>query len=230
MARANCVHGGGDRRQNRWSDPHHSREPTCRPAGFSSRSTSRTSPRRRRSTSGLLGAPPHKQARRVCQLRHRGPPTEAGAHREPRLRWVRLNHLGVEAPAARGRHRRRWERFHARGLRRHRGRAGSLCCHAVQDKVFIGRPRRSAGLVGVLRGHRRQSRQPGRAVDVGVHRRLRGSGHGREPLAASDHRQDSGGRPSGTGHRGAVNRSRSPRRCHRRGRVCSPPGRRERRG
>ena len=173
----------------------------------------------------LFGAPPHKQRDGYANFAIEDPPLKLVLIENPGSGGG-LNHLGVEAPAARD-VTEALERFHARA-RRHRGRAGFVLPRRAGQGVHR-RPRRSAGLVGVLRRHRRQSRQPGRAVDVGVRAKLRGSGHGREHLAASDHRRKRWPAQR-AGHRARRQPQPQPRRCHRRGRVCSPPGRRGRRG
>ena len=103
-------------------------------------------------------------------------PREAGAHREPeRSSWY---HPGVTS-----RDLRRWPSAlvgSGRRLGGHRRRAGHVQPRGAGQGVRR-RPRRAPWMVGVLQRHRRQSRQPGRRVDLGLRDQLRGPGHRVEP-------------------------------------------------
>ena len=103
----------------------------------------------------LFGAPAHKQRDGYANFAIEDPPLKLVLIENPGSGGG-LNHLGVEAPAARD-VTEALERFQARGLDVTVAEQDSVLPRRAGQGVRR-RPRRSAGLVGVLRGHRRQSR------------------------------------------------------------------------
>ena len=165
------------------------------------------------------GRPAHKQRDGYANFVIEDPPLKLVLIENPGSGGG-LNHLGVEAPAARGTSPRRWSGSRPEGST---SPWPSRICAATPCRTRCSSPpqtfrwaggssTRSPTTIPLTRtgSRRRCARKTAR-----LRTRPRAS-------AASDHRQESGGRPSGAGHRDAVNRSRSPRRCHRRGRACSP--------
>lgn len=87
--------------------------------------------------SKLFGAQPHKQRAGYANFALEDPPLKLVLIENPRA-GERLNHLGVEAATAEEVSA-ALARFQAAGLTT-RVAFQHLCCHAVQDKVFVSAP------------------------------------------------------------------------------------------
>ncbi len=85
----------------------------------------------------LFGVPPHKQRNGYANFAVGDPPLKLVLIENPGA-GQRLNHLGVEAATA-GDVALALERFQAAGLDTTVAEQ-DLCCHAVQDKVFVAAP------------------------------------------------------------------------------------------
>ena len=85
----------------------------------------------------LFGVPPHKQRDGYANFVVEDPPLKLVLFQSPGA-GERLNHLGIEAPTAQHVSE-ALARFQAAGLQT-RFAEQDVCCHAVQDKVFITAP------------------------------------------------------------------------------------------
>lgn len=85
----------------------------------------------------LFGVPPHKQRDGYANFVIEDPPLKLVLFHSPGAA-ERLNHLGIEAPTAR-QVSEALARFQAAGLQT-RFAEQDVCCHAVQDKVFVTAP------------------------------------------------------------------------------------------
>ena len=85
----------------------------------------------------LFGVPPHKQRDGYANFVVEDPPLKLVLFQSPGA-GERLNHLGIEAPTAQHVSE-ALARFQAAGLQT-RFAEQDVCCHAVQDKVFVTAP------------------------------------------------------------------------------------------
>ena len=85
----------------------------------------------------LFGVPPHKQRDGYANFVVEDPPLKLVLFQSPGA-GERLNHLGIEAPTAQHVSE-ALARFQAAGLQT-RLAEQDVCCHAVQDKVFVTAP------------------------------------------------------------------------------------------
>jgi catechol 2,3-dioxygenase-like lactoylglutathione lyase family enzyme len=85
----------------------------------------------------LFGVPPHKQRDGYANFVVEDPPLKLVLFESPGA-GERLNHLGIEAPTSE-QVSAALARFQAAGLQT-RLAEQDLCCHAVQDKVFVTAP------------------------------------------------------------------------------------------
>ena len=85
----------------------------------------------------LFGVLPHKQRDGYANFVVEDPPLKLVLFENPGA-GERLNHLGIEAPTS-GQVSAALARFQAAGLQT-RVAEQDLCCHAVQDKVFVTAP------------------------------------------------------------------------------------------
>ena len=85
----------------------------------------------------LFGVPPHKQRDGYANFVVEDPPLKLVLFHNPGA-GERLNHLGIEAPTAQHVSE-ALARFQAAGLQT-RFAEQDVCCHAVQDKVFVTAP------------------------------------------------------------------------------------------
>lgn len=142
--------------------------------------------------SKLFGVQPHKQRPGYANFSLDDPPLKLVLIEDPGA-GERLNHLGVEAVTA-DQVSAALARFKAAGLTT-RVALQDLCCHAIQDKVFVTAPDVPPRMVGVLPRDRRRPR-PRRGDQLGMLRHRRALQRRLLRLIADHlgHAQSAGGR------------------------------------